>query len=899
MKIKGKQLEDTLRSESSPFDIVYADRTVGDLNGAIRFTALNNTGSTISAYSVVYINGVSGNTPTIALADADSASMPAFGITTSQVTTGNEVDVVTFGNVKGVDTSLLSVGDVLYVSTTAGQYTTTPPTGSSAKLQNIGMVVKSDSNGIIKVGGAGRSAATPNLDEGKFFIGNASNQSSQSAYTLPTTDGSSNQVLATDGNGNLDWTEVLTPGDAIDLDDNVKVRLGTGNDFELFHDGTNSIIKDNAASGGSTIKYLAGTQTFQNKDANKTMALLNAAGSVDLYHNGVKKFETTSTGIQTTGTVSLNGAYTFPTADGSSGQVLTTDGSGALTFANASGGGSSITTQRVTSTSSTITAQKDYRYVIDSNSLSNAIPVTLPASPSIGDTIRFLPRYNNRMTFSSAGSETITRSGFSTEPYTEVMSLNEGVEIKVVYSGTEWIIESPTQEVYNWTSNTTINETVFLRYDTILLAYGTSTYTLPDQSKIPDGSSLEIIFTTLNATATTSSSHTLTFNGYNGNNEVSLIGVNGYASPTSSVTLPLPRSLKIYKYNSQFLILSDTLQGLNTFDKNKFTYNTKTTSTSINANKNYHYLLESNSTNDINVTLPSISTLGIGDEILFSRASTYLPTKVILSLDTTDAADANVRINAYGFAEINSGGVNSVALPLSSGIIHVKKVYESGSTQWYDVHLLQSGEGPTKTITATTETLSFGFNYLIDTATAAGDVTLTLPSNDYEIVNHKINIKVLDDTHDVNIKTHHGTAYIDGEYNFSTPIVLKAGNSKNRSISIVPTDRFTYKVFSDTGAAPYIGQEITANTTLSAPAYKVLEEIYTINSSSAVTVTLPSAATVSKGFKYQLKRLGTGAVTIDPDGTEYIDHSGQTTFSIGAQYDSITLISDGSNWLLI
>ena len=37
--IKSKQLENTLRSESNPFDTVYSDKTVGDLNGAIRFTA--------------------------------------------------------------------------------------------------------------------------------------------------------------------------------------------------------------------------------------------------------------------------------------------------------------------------------------------------------------------------------------------------------------------------------------------------------------------------------------------------------------------------------------------------------------------------------------------------------------------------------------------------------------------------------------------------------------------------------------------------------------------------------------------------------------------------------------------------------------------------------------------
>jgi hypothetical protein len=230
MKIQGKQLADTLRSESTPFDTVYADKTIGDLNGAIRFTALNNTGTTIGAYKVVYINGVSGNTPTIALADADTASMPAFGLTTAQVTTGNEVDVITFGNLKGVDTSLLSVGDVLYVSTSPGEYTTTPPAGSSAKLQNIGMVVKSDSNGIIKVGGAGRSAATPNLDEGHFFLGNASNQSVQSSYELPTSVGTSGQVLASDGT-NLTFQDISTGSDLTSVSSNI--TPSTANTYSL------------------------------------------------------------------------------------------------------------------------------------------------------------------------------------------------------------------------------------------------------------------------------------------------------------------------------------------------------------------------------------------------------------------------------------------------------------------------------------------------------------------------------------------------------------------------------------------------------------------------------------------------------------------------------------------
>jgi hypothetical protein len=59
-------------------------------------------------------------------------------------------------------------GQILYVSTTAGAYTTTAPTGESSQIQNIGKVIRSHAAaGSIKVGGAGRSNATPNLDNGQ------------------------------------------------------------------------------------------------------------------------------------------------------------------------------------------------------------------------------------------------------------------------------------------------------------------------------------------------------------------------------------------------------------------------------------------------------------------------------------------------------------------------------------------------------------------------------------------------------------------------------------------------------------------------------------------------------------------------------------------------------------
>jgi hypothetical protein len=772
MKIKGKQLEDTLRSESAPFTAIHSSDFVGNLNGAIRFEAKNTSGATISKGKAVYVTGVSGDTtPTIGLANASSAlTMPAFGVAYTDIANNDVGEIVTFGNITGVNTSAFSEGDKLYISaTSAGVLTNTAPTGSSSQIQNLGMVIRAHAtNGTIKIGGAGRSNATPNLDEGKFFIGNASNQSVQSSYALPT-------------------------------------------------------------------------------------------------------------------------------VDGDSGQVLTTDGNGVLSFSTPSSG-SSITTQRLTSVSA-LTAQKDYRYIIDSNSMTT-MSITLPASPTIGDTIYFFPRYNNKASFSSAGTETITRSGFTSEPYTELFSFNEGVEIKAVYSGTEWVIESPTQEVYNWSSYT-LNDTVFLRYDTIILAYATTTYTLPDQSLIPDGTSLEILFSATNGVNASSVASTLTFNAYNGNNEVQLLGYTPLASPTSSVSFKMPRRVKIVKYNSHFIIVSDNIIPFSAFDKNKFTKNVRTTATTITAANNTHYLLQNSSSSNIEITLPSISDLLVGDEIFFSRASNSVPTKVILNLNTTDAADANVRINAYGFGEINNGNTNSIALPLNTGLISVKKIYEVGSTQWYDVRLLQSDDGITTTVSTTTETLSPGFNYLVDTATAGGTVTLTLPFSDYEMASHPIEVKVVDDTYDVIIKTYHSSAYIDDIYNNFTVITFQAGNSLNRTIKFRPVDYNRYKVVSDTGANSnnYVS-EITATTTLSTPYYGASSETYTVNhATNAITITLPAVASTPTGFKYNFKRIGAGTVTIDPNSTEYIDYAAQTQVSISNQYDNLVLQNTGSFWV--
>jgi hypothetical protein len=147
-----------------------------EVSGAIVFHA--KAAEALSKGDVVYVSGVSGNTPEVSKADADDASkMPAFGLAESDASLNAAVNVVTFGTIYELDTTAFSVGDNVYVSTTAGGLTATKPTGESSLIQNIGLVIRSHASaGSIKVGGAGRTNAVPNLNDGNVFIGNASNQ---------------------------------------------------------------------------------------------------------------------------------------------------------------------------------------------------------------------------------------------------------------------------------------------------------------------------------------------------------------------------------------------------------------------------------------------------------------------------------------------------------------------------------------------------------------------------------------------------------------------------------------------------------------------------------------------------------------------------------------------------
>ena len=149
----------------------------GDLSGAQLFPA--KAGEALTKGDALYISGISGNKPVVMKADAnDPAKMPSFGLAGATVSTNANVNCVTYGQIHSLDTTAFSLGDQLYVSTTAGALTSTAPTGETSLIQNLGKVERVHASaGALFVAGSGRANATPNLDNGNFFLGNASNQS--------------------------------------------------------------------------------------------------------------------------------------------------------------------------------------------------------------------------------------------------------------------------------------------------------------------------------------------------------------------------------------------------------------------------------------------------------------------------------------------------------------------------------------------------------------------------------------------------------------------------------------------------------------------------------------------------------------------------------------------------
>ena len=154
----------------------------------------------------------------------------------------------------------------------------------------------------------GDKASDPTLDNDGNALLTGALYFNTTSDVMKVYDGSAWNIAAI-SSASPTFTGTVT-ADGLSLGDNDKATFGAGNDLEIYYDGSNSYILNTAPymlieSGTIVLRNTAGTEDY---------AKFNENSDVTLYFNNNLKFATTNTGIDVTGTATMDGL----TVEGSS-----------------------------------------------------------------------------------------------------------------------------------------------------------------------------------------------------------------------------------------------------------------------------------------------------------------------------------------------------------------------------------------------------------------------------------------------------------------------------------------------------------------------------------------------------------------------------------------------------
>ena len=117
--------------------------------------------------------------------------------------------------------------------------------------------------------------------------------------------------------------------------DNVKATFGAGDDLQIYHDVSYSYVSD---QGTGDLLLQGNNLRLVNYPWTKNYLTATNGGNVNLYYDGVVKFNTSSSGIDVNGNIVVGTGDTF-TLDGEEASLSTTTQTSIATFAHASYGG--------------------------------------------------------------------------------------------------------------------------------------------------------------------------------------------------------------------------------------------------------------------------------------------------------------------------------------------------------------------------------------------------------------------------------------------------------------------------------------------------------------------------------------------------------------------------------
>ena len=131
--------------------------------------------------------------------------------------------------------------------------------------------------------------------------------------------GALNKAMVIDADQSIRFTggtdvKLDATNDTLDFPDNFRIMVGTGDDLQIYHNGTNSFIQD-SGTGGLTLR--SNLLSFQNAAGTETLAQFIEDGGVNLRHNNVTKLSTAATGVSITGGFAATDGSTITVDDNS------------------------------------------------------------------------------------------------------------------------------------------------------------------------------------------------------------------------------------------------------------------------------------------------------------------------------------------------------------------------------------------------------------------------------------------------------------------------------------------------------------------------------------------------------------------------------------------------------
>ena len=319
-----------------------------DVTGDLDVDNINVNGNTISSTDT---NGNIALTPNgtgevdISKVDIDGGAIDGVTIGTNSAVTDLRVD-----NIK-VDGNTISSTDTNGDVNISPNGTGTVVINTDLDVDNINI----NGNAITSTDTNGNIALTPN-GTGEVDISKVDIASGE----IDGTTIGANSAAAITGT-TITGTSFVTSGD-MTFGDSDKAIFGAGSDLQIYHDGTNSYIRDD----GTGVLLLQSNQMNVQSPTGEQTAQFNENSDVKLYFDNAQKFATTSTGVDITGTltsdgltvdaqdaINVNGFQPFITLkdsnDANKGFRLQTASGNTLFSVDATGGGTFTERMRITS----------------------------------------------------------------------------------------------------------------------------------------------------------------------------------------------------------------------------------------------------------------------------------------------------------------------------------------------------------------------------------------------------------------------------------------------------------------------------------------------------------------------------------------------------------------------